>query len=457
MSVTPRNAARRGLLFRADWETIVVQVATALGVMLLLGGVVQIMVHDLSDAIPLMAIVPVGLVGLRWLVTRMAESEDRDFLMRVALAGVLLRLGLALVVHYNVPIWFFAPDQVTYEDVGWRTLQYHRGEGTLPWQLRDTAEVGYFYWNAFLFWIFGLAPLAPKLVNAFLGTASAVLCYRLAGELAGKGPARLTALLTTFFPSLLLWSILNLRDPVVLFLTVALFLAVTRLRSKPSGLAFFGVTLALSLLVLFRDYMAVMTGLSLLGATFISRGRSIPVNLVFGAVLFGMAVLAYEQLGLGARWAESASFEAIAQQRQYMALGGTAFRPDVDISTPMRGLQYLPAGIAFFLLSPFPWQVGSTLSLMTLPEQVVWYGLLPAVAVGAAYVVRHRYHVFSPVLVFMALTTSLYALVHGNAGTAYRHRAQVLVFFLVLAAVGVTLQRLKREARRSQAPLDRGG
>lgn len=440
-----RPPARRAGVLKTDLETVVVQVATAAGAVLILVGLAQLIARDINDLAALVAVGAPGALVVRLLVHRTAEPGDLKFLLRVAAAGLLLRVGLTLVVHYNLPVWFFAPDQVTYQEEGWQTLLYLRDEAGMPWQIQDTLEVGYFYLNAFLFWIFGYAPLAPKLVNAVIGTASGVLCYRLAGELAGKGPARITAMLTTFFPSLVLWSSLNLRDPIVLLLTVALFLSALRIRTRPSGLAFFGVTLFLSLLVLFRDYMAAMVAVSLLGAIFISKGRSIAVNVVLGGILVGMAVVAYQQFGFGAGLAESASFEVLAQQRQSMATGGTAFRPDVDISTPVRGLQYLPVGLAFFLLSPFPWQVGSLLSLMTLPEQIVWYALVPFVAAGARYVIRHRYEVFSPVLLFLLLTTSVYGLVEGNAGTAYRHRAQVLVFFLILAAVGLTLRKLRRD------------
>ena len=439
----------RASFFRMDRSTLAIQTAMVVGALLTLLGVGQLILNEPTDAVPLLVIAPVGLLGLRLLVNRLAEGEDLDFLVNVMSAGLLLRLGLALVIHFSLPIWFFAPDQITYQEVGLQTLRYHQGLGPIPWQIQNTAELGYFYWNAFLYWVFGYAPLAPKLVNAFVGTASALLCYRLAGELAGKGPARLAALLTMFFPSLVLWSTLNLRDPIVLLLTLALFLNVVRLRVRPSGRAFFGVVLALALLVLFRDYIAVMAVFGLIGATFISRGRGIPVNLLLAGVLFGIAVFAYQQFGLGTQWVESASFEAIAQQRQNMAFGGTAFRPDADISTPLRGLQFIPIGLAFFLLSPFPWQTGSLLSMMTLPEQLVWYALLPTVVGGAVYLVRNRYHAFGPVLVFLALTSGIYALVEGNAGTAYRHRAQVLVFFLVIAAVGLTVRRLKREQREA--------
>lgn len=439
-----RRPFRSTRALRADSETMVIQVATAIGALLVLAGVFQLLTRELNDIAPLIAIAVPGALAIRLLVNRVAEPEDLAFLVRVASAGLLLRLGLALVVHFNLPDWFFAPDQLTYQEEGWQTLLFLRDEAGMPWQIQNTLEVGYFYLNALLFWVFGYAPLAPKLLNAVIGTASAVMCYRLAGELAGKGPARMAALLTTFFPSLVLWSSLNLRDPIVLLLTVTLFLNVLRLRRLPSGLAFFGVLLNLSLLVLFRDYMVAMVGFSLLGAMFISKGRSILVNLLLAGVLVGLAVAAYQQFGFGADLAESASFEALSRQRQHMATGGTAFRPDVDISTPVRGLQYLPIGLSFFLMSPFPWQLGSLLSLMTLPEQLVWYALIPFVAMGTRYVLRHRYEVFSPVLIFLALTTTVYGLVEGNAGTAYRHRAQVLVFFLILAAVGVTLRKLRK-------------
>jgi hypothetical protein len=435
---------RRGKgAFQGDRTAQITQAATVAGVLLTLGGVVQLVINDFADLIPLVAISPVGAFALWWLVGKLAAPEDRQLVMRIMIAGVLLRVGLTLVIHYTLPIWFFAPDQQTYQEVGIQTLRYHRGLEGIPWQLRNTLELGYFYWNAFLFLIFGYVPLAPKLVNAFVGTASALFCYRLAGELAGRGPAMTSVMLTMFFPSLVLWSTQNLRDPIVLLVTLALFLSVVRLRTRPSGRAFFGVVFSLGLLVLFRDYIAVMALFGLIGSSFISKARGLPVNLLLGAILFALAIFAYQQFGLGTQWVESASFEAISQQRSFMASGGSAFRPEVDISTPLRGLQFFPLGLAFFLFSPFPWQVGSALSIMTLPEQLVWYALLPMVVAGGLYLVRERYQAVGPLLVFLALTTSIYALVEGNAGTAYRHRAQVLVFFLILASVGLVLRQAR--------------
>ncbi len=437
----------RRAVTRRDWMTVLRQGGLALGVVLLLSGLISMLVEEPTDLLPLLAITPVGVWGLWLLAKGVAEPEDRAMLWQFAIAGAVLRLGLALVIHFNIPEWFFAPDQVTYGDVGWRTLLYHRGQGAIPWQLENTTEVGHFYWNAFLFMIFGHAPIAPKIVNAFVGTGSAILAYRLGGELAGRDAARYSLALAMFFPSLVLWSALNLRDPIVLAATMGIFLAMVHLRVRPSGRSFFAVLLGIGILVLFRDYMAVMVVFGIVGSTVITKARGLPANVFIALVLFGLAVLAYQQFGLGSRWVESASFEEIAFQRENLATGGTAFRPGVDVSTPLRGAQYMPLGLAFFLFSPFPWQIGTALSAMTLPEQVLWYALLPAVLLGGRYLLRHRYHVFGPILVFLVITTGVYALVEGNAGTAYRHRAQVLIFFLVMAAVGLAL----RKARKAQA------
>jgi hypothetical protein len=48
------------------------------------------------------------------------------------------------------------------------------------------------------------------------------------------------------------------------------------------------------------------------------------------------------------------------------------------------------------------------------------------------------------VLLITAGLTFGYALAEANAGMAYRHRAQVLAFYLAFAAVGVESKRARR-------------
>ena len=135
------------------------------------------------------------------------------------------------------------------------------------------------------------------------------------------------------------------------------------------------------------------------------------------------------------------SFEALSRARQDLATGGSTLGENVDISTPGRALAYLPTGLAYFLFSPFPWQITSTLKLFALPEMLLIYGLTPAILRGIRYTVRTRFREALQILLVTSLLTLSYALGEGNVGTLYRHRAQVISFFLIFAAVGLELRK----------------
>jgi uncharacterized membrane protein YfcA len=73
--------------------------------------------------------------------------------------------------------------------------------------------------------------------------------------------------------------------------------------------------------------------------------------------------------------------------------------------------------------------------------------------------IRYRLRLIAPILIFTTMLSLAYSVVQGNVGTAYRQRAQLLVFYFVFAAVGYVLMLEKREAkkrRRRLEPLARG-
>jgi hypothetical protein len=75
----------------------------------------------------------------------------------------------------------------------------------------------------------------------------------------------------------------------------------------------------------------------------------------------------------------------------------------------------------------------------------VFYALIPSMVRGVRELLRGR----SPGgLMLLLITLSLtlgYALGEANAGAAYRHRSQVLVFLLIFAAAGYEARRAARE------------
>jgi positive regulator of sigma E activity len=56
----------------------------------------------------------------------------------------------------------------------------------------------------------------------------------------------------------------------------------------------------------------------------------------------------------------------------------------------------------------------------------------------------------SPILIFTVMLTLAYSVFQGNVGTAYRQRAQLLVFYFIFVAVGFVLMKEKREEKKQR-------
>jgi hypothetical protein len=107
-------------------------------------------------------------------------------------------------------------------------------------------------------------------------------------------------------------------------------------------------------------------------------------------------------------------------------------------------------GVVYLLFAPFPWQITSLRQSITLPEMVIWWASFPMLILGLWFAIKYRLRMISPVLIFTVMLTLAYSVVQGNVGTAYRQRAQLLVFYFIFVAVGFVLMKEKREERKRQ-------
>jgi hypothetical protein len=95
----------------------------------------------------------------------------------------------------------------------------------------------------------------------------------------------------------------------------------------------------------------------------------------------------------------------------------------------------------------------SPLKLLSLPEVLLVYGITLSVIRGVAVAIRTRLRESIQVLLLTALMTVSYALGSGNVGTLYRHRAQVMVFYLMFASVGIEERARQKAGRQALAGL----
>jgi 4-hydroxybenzoate polyprenyltransferase len=86
---------------------------------------------------------------------------------------------------------------------------------------------------------------------------------------------------------------------------------------------------------------------------------------------------------------------------------------------------------------------------------IVWWLSFPLLVLGIWYSIRYRLRQISPILIFTSMLSIAYSVFQGNVGTAYRQRAQLLVFYFIFVAVGFILLKEKKEERDRQVELKR--
>lgn len=115
-------------------------------------------------------------------------------------------------------------------------------------------------------------------------------------------------------------------------------------------------------------------------------------------------------------------------------------------------LAHAPEGLMYALFAPFPWSIERPLDVALVLEMLLWYGILVA-AVRSLWIERTSWRLFGPTLLFVLGALAVFALVEGNVGTLFRHRAMLIPPTILLAAP--TLAGLARRALgpRSGEPL----
>jgi len=206
----------------------------------------------------------------------------------------------------------------------------------------------------------------------------------------------------------------------------------------------------------FRFYIFYMMLAAIIGAFVIgmrtftaqSMARQFVVVLVIGLSFTYFGITRYAT----AQFETYGNLEQLNRSRQNLSSSANSgFGQDVDVSTTSGALTTIPTGLVYLLFAPFPWQLGSLRQSLTLPEMLAWWAAFPLLILGIWFSLKYRLRQMSPILIFSSMLTLAYSVFQGNVGTAYRQRAQLLVFYFIFVAVGSVLVKEKRDERRRRA------
>jgi hypothetical protein len=388
------------------------------------------------------------------------RDVDGRFLLRLFVAGLLVRMVVALAIFTFRGQDFFGGDAFTYDAFGIAQLQGWGGDKYAQLladrfvRSGEGSGWGMVYLVAGLYGIVGRNLLAVQLMNSVFGAATAVLIYLCAQQVfQNSRVARIAGIAVAFYPSLVLWSAQGLKDGPVVFCLAIAILATLKLGEKLSLKYLVILVCALLSLIALRFYVFYMISVAIAGAFVIGMQQLSATSFArqFTAVILLGLALTY----VGVTRSASVQFErygnlsTLQNSRNDQARSAeSGFGRDVDVSSTSGALSTIPMGIIYLLFAPFPWQITSLRQSITLPEMIVWWASFPLLVLGFWFAIKYRLRMISPILIFTVMLTLAYSVFQGNVGTAYRQRAQLLVFYFIFVAVGFVLMKEKREERK---------
>ena len=388
------------------------------------------------------------------------NKDEGSFLLQLFAWALLLRMVVAIGIFIFNRQEFFGGDALTYDFYGWTQMKAWQGDPfyqviTNRFTEGQASAWGMIKMVAAVYSIIGRNTLAVQFLNSIIGAATAILVYNCAHHVyKNVRVAKIAAICVAFFPSLVLWSAQGLKDAPIVFFLVLAILASLRLNEKWSVREVVILVVALFSILSLRFYVFYMIAVAIGGAFIIGLQKITPTNFARQFAVLILVGVSLTYLGV-TRYASGqfdrfATLEAVQRSRADLARAGSGFGREVDVSTTQGAISTIPIGLIYLLFAPFPWQLASLRQSITLPEMIIWWLSFPLLVLGIWYSLRYRLRQIAPVLIFTTMLSLAYSVFQGNVGTAYRQRAQLLVFYFVFVAVGFVLLKEKRENRDTQ-------
>jgi len=393
-------------------------------------------------------------------------ADDKEFITNVFLAGLVLRLGFGIFVHIFDLRDFFGGDANTYDFRGFAIMQSWFDQAVLdPIMLKQSETSpgwGLYYLIAALYSITGRNIFAAQSMCGVIGAATAPLVYFCANKIFNnQNVARTSAIAVAVFPSFVIWSGQLLKDGIVIFFLVLAITMLLRLQEKLDFVALALLFASLGGILAVRFYIFYMVATAVAGSFIVGISNS-PASLMrrmgalvilgFAVTYFGVTRNATEEI------TKYGDFDRLQNSRLDLRQSAkSGFGEDVDVSTTEGAITAVPVGFIYLMFAPFPWTLGSVRQMITLPEVLLWWGLMPLLVYGLWWSIKNRMRKALPIMIFSLMLTLAYSIFQGNVGTAYRQRTQIQVFLFIFIAVGMQLykeraadKKLMRHARQKR-------
>jgi len=423
---------------------------------------------------PLTVFFTAAMWALHRYATSGVDADERRSITALLAVAVIMRVaavaGLFVVTdHSKVAFGIFFGDEATYIRrsmwLGNVALRIPTHAADFIYAFDEAGWTSHLYVLAFLQLLFGPSPYGVHLVGIAMYLTGAVVLYRTIRPSFGRAPALGGFAFLLFLPSLFVWSISALKEPLYFLFTACsvafAFEAVRNPKWTIKVVSLVALVLLVAALQTIRDQGGVLTGggiaVGFLLGWIVSRPRVLIALVVAVPIATGAwlsqpknQVAAYLTLQKAARqhWGH------VETMGWVYTLLDPRFYNDVSTISDLQfrdSARYVVRAFERYVTVPWPWEAQSSAALLEIPEQVVWYVLVLLLPAGIIAACRR-----DPMLTGLLFGTALVsvvaiALTSGNVGTLVRHRSLAMPYLVFLSTAGLC-ELLSRAAARGRTP-----
>ena len=374
------------------------------------------------------------------LISTKEKTQVRNFLI----IAFLLRSALVIFDHFNFIIIPESRDSDSYVfEINARQISKNFGflviSNIFEFNSQFLSKIISIFYT-----IFGESKLMARSLSVALGTVSVYLVYYICLKLWDYRSAEKAAWITTFFPTLILYSSLTLREPYIVFFLLTIIVSMIKLFQKNSFISFFylvfgsyilmllhGPLIFGSLIILFffflnsfREQLVKIFELKIIRSFFII---TIPSLIIL--IIYFDSNLKIPYLG---NFQELLNFDQHNQKINNYFKGSLTY-PSWLIMSDTKELFFKGIiKIFYFLFGPFVWSMQEPKHIFGLFDGMLYILFI-------FYLIKNWYFIWrNPftriLLIILASYIIIYGIGVGNFGTAIRHRSKFIVILIILGA-----------------------
>ena len=392
-----------------------------------------------------------GLAGL-FLVSFVSFLASVRFpsIAKIIWIALFLRVSAALVNFFVIPLPDSSADALTFERLAWEFSK----DGLHSALLSFTGpHHNFISWFISLFYsVLGRSSLFAQSVSVFFGMGAVLMGWLISREVWCENSAKKVAFVMALFPAHILYSALVLREAYIVFGILLGLYGLIKLNKEfslglvllsLSGFLFAGffhgvlfLSVAFIIPVLVRHFLG-----SDLSNLFSRRKFLLLSALVVITYVSTPYLKKIEIPYIGT--VESVSFnrisDKITDRTTTTTINGASY-PDWTIpKTFSEALYLMPARVAYFLYSPYSWDVKKYRHIIGYMDSLLYLLFSVFVVISWPYIKNNKGALLVALFAIFFIVIFSYGV--GNFGTGIRHRAKFAFLFIILS--GPLLRKFK--------------